>query len=300
MIDTMSTFWHWFVVIPTILGLIGCFWLLQSNATGVAKDQAAAEEHVWDEDLSEYNNPLPKWWFNLFMITIVFGAGYLVLYPGLGNFKGLLNWSQIGQYTEEVADADADYGPLYKKYASIDIATLVKDPNAIKTGKRLFSTYCTTCHGSDARGAKGFPSLVDDEWLYGGEPDNIKKTLTDGRAGAMPAWGAAMDTDTLKAVVEYVQSLHTNQGDPKLLALGKEKYGLFCVACHGADGKGNPALGAPNLANDIWLYGGSDRLLLETLQNGRNGQMPAHGNFLGADKVHLLTAYVYSLSQTEK
>lgn len=297
MIDTMSNFWHWFVIIPTVLGLIGCYWLLQANASGVAADQEAADDHVWDEDLREYNNPLPKWWYNLFVITIVFGAIYLVLYPGLGNFKGLLKWSQIGQYNEEVASAEADYGPLYQKYSSTKLTELARDPEALKTGKRLFSTYCTTCHGSDARGAKGFPNLRDGEWLYGGEPETIKATLTNGRAGVMPAWGAAMDNDTLKAVVEYVQSLHTNEGDAEMLVLGKEKYGMFCIACHGLEGTGNKALGAPDLTNNIWLYGGSDRVLLETLQNGRSGKMPAHGNFLGADKVHLLAAYVYSLSQ---
>ncbi len=235
------------------------------------------------------------WWRNLFLITLVFGAVYLVLYPGLGRFKGLFGWTQVGQYEEEVADAEANFGPLYERYASTSVEELVKNPAALATGKRLFSTYCSTCHGSDARGAKGFPNLRDEEWLYGGTPEAINMTLTNGRSAAMPAWSGAMDDDTLKAVVEYVQSLHTGEGNADKLALGQEKYNTFCIACHGPDAKGNPALGAPDLSNNIWLYGGSDRAMLETLRYGRNGKMPAHGEFLGADKVHLLTAYVYSL-----
>ncbi len=299
MTESMSSFWHWFIVIPTIAGLVGCYWLLHANMKGVASDLEQAEDHVWDEDLRELNNPLPRWWLGLFVITIVFGAIYLVLYPGLGNFAGILGWTEIGQYEDEVADAEAAYGPLFQKYAATDVPELIKDPAAIRTGKRLFATYCSTCHGSDARGAKGFPNLRDDEWLYGADPDTIKTTITSGRSGIMPAWVASMDSVTLKAVTEYVQSLHTGEGEADVLALGKEKFGTYCVACHGLDGKGNQALGAPDLTNDIWLYGGSDRLILETLKNGRTGNMPPHGNFLGSDKVHLLTAYVYSLTHSE-
>ncbi len=295
--DVMSSFWHWFVIIPTVLGIAGCYWLLRSNQKGVADDQEAGEQHVWDEDLTEYNNPLPRWWLNLFLLTLAFGVIYLALYPGLGNFKGLLGSTNISRYEAEVADAEARFGPLYQQYASTSIEDLARNHQALATGRRLFSTYCSTCHGSDARGATGFPNLRDNEWLYGGDADAIKTTLTNGRSGVMPAWAAAMDEDTLKAVVEYVQSLHTGEGDPEVLQIGQQKFNTFCIACHGPTGTGNPALGAPDLTNDVWLYGGSDRALLETLHLGRNGVMPAHGEFLGADKVHLLTAYIYSFRQ---
>ncbi|MBX2885272.1 MAG: cytochrome-c oxidase, cbb3-type subunit III [Granulosicoccus sp.] len=296
----MSSFWHWYIVIPTVLGLVGCFWLLRSNQKGVESDQQAAEKHVWDEDLTEYNNPLPRWWLNLFLITLAFGAVYLVLYPGLGNFKGFLGWTGLKQYEAEVLSAETTYGPLYKQYAETSITELAKNPAAIRTGQRLFSNYCATCHGSDARGATGFPDLRDTEWLYGGTPEAIKTTLTNGRSGVMPPWSAAMDDTTLNAVVEYVQSLSTGEGNAELLALGKEKFNTFCIACHGPQGKGNVVLGAPDLTNNIWLYGGSDRVLLQTLKNGRIGKMPAHGEFLGSDKVHVLSAYVYSLGLKAK
>lgn len=293
----LNSFWHLFIMVTTVVGLVGCFWLLQANASGVSKDQAEQQTHIWDENLTEYNNPLPRWWYNMFMITLIFGAIYLALYPGLGTFKGYLGWSSVGQYEKEMAAADEQFGPLYAKYAAVDIEALSQDEEALRTGRRLFSTYCTTCHGSDGRGADQFPNLRDEEWLYGGTPDMIKTSIMDGRQGAMPGWSASMQPETLDAVVAFVQSLSTGEGDAEKIAAGQQSYNMFCVGCHAADGTGNIALGAPDLTNDIWLYGGSTRQLLETVQNGRSGKMPAHRDFLGEDKVHLLTAYVYSLGK---
>ncbi len=298
MTETLSQFWNLFIIIPVVLGLLGCVWLVFANSKGKRAEQDETMGHVWDEDLEEYNNPLPRWWLNMFYITLIFGGIYLLLYPGLGNFRGLLGWSQIGQYEEQVQAAEQVYGPLYQKFAQTDLKTLAKDPEAMQAGQRLFSTYCATCHGSDAGGAVGFPNLRDGDWQWGGDPEVIKTTIMNGRTGVMPGWAKAMNEQEREAVAVYVRSLSTHTGDPDKIALGAEKYKTLCVACHGAEGVGNPALGAPNLTDGTWLYGGSQRAVLKTIEQGRQGQMPAHGEFLGEAKVHLLAAYVYSLSPT--
>jgi cytochrome c oxidase cbb3-type subunit 3 len=251
---------------------------------------------VWDEDLQELNNPLPKWWLNLFYITLVFGIGYLALFPGLGTFKGLLGWTEKGQYEREIAAADKQFNPLYEKYLKEDLKQLAANPEALKTGGRLFVNYCTGCHGSDAGGGPGFPNLRDEDWLYGGDPKTIETTILNGRQGAMPAWGAVLGPDGVANVAEYVLSLSGRSVNDTIAATGKEKFMQLCVACHGPDGKGNQAMGAPNLTDNIWLYGGSKNTIMETIDKGRSGRMPAHGEFLGEAKVHLLAAYVYSLS----
>jgi cytochrome c oxidase cbb3-type subunit 3 len=256
--------------------------------------------HVWDGDLQELNNPLPRWWLNLFYATLIFSAGYLLLYPGLGSFAGALGWTSEGQYEKEVRDAEARYAPLYEKYLKQDIAALAKDPEALKTGERLFVNYCAQCHGSDARGAKGFPNLRDHDWLWGGDPQTIKTTIMNGRTGMMPGWGAVLGPEGLFNVTEYVLSLSGRKVNENAAAAGKEKFMQLCVACHGPDGKGNPAVGAPNLTDDIWVYGGTQREVMETIEKGRSGRMPAHAEFLGEGKVHVLAAYVYSLSMSSK
>jgi len=303
MADFTSSFWNWYIIIPTIGGIIGCFLLVRWLSGGTLKSGEKAESmgHVWDENLEELNNPLPSWWLKLFYITLVFGLVYLVLYPGLGSFPGLLGWSSSGQYEGEMAMADTKYGPLFTKYREMPIVAVAADPEAHKMGERLFVTYCAVCHGSDARGARGFPNLRDNDWLYGGSPDQIEQTILNGRNGVMPAWKDALGGDQGVAdVVQYVISLSGRNVDQSAAARGKEKFQTLCVACHGPDGKGNQALGAPNLTDNIWLYGGSEKAITETISNGRNGQMPAHKEFLGEDKVHLLAAYVYSLSTGEQ
>ncbi len=300
MTETLGQFWHLFIIIPTVLGLVGCGWLLLANSKGKRSETDETMGHVWDEDLEEYNNPLPRWWLNLFYITLVFSAVYLILYPGLGNFSGLLGWTQVNQYEEEVQAANETYGPLYQKFAQTDLKELVKDEEAMRAGQRLFSTYCATCHGSDARGAVGFPNLRDDRWQWGGEPDAIKATIMNGRTGIMPAWAKALNEEERQAVTDYVRSLSGGGegSDAQKIALGAEKFQALCIACHGPEGKGNQALGAPDLTDGYWLYGGSPRAVLHTIENGRQGKMPAHGEFLGESKVHLLAAYIYSLSNS--
>jgi cytochrome c oxidase cbb3-type subunit 3 len=299
MADFTSSFWNWYIIIPTVVGIIACFLLVRwlSGTTTGAGEQAESMGHVWDGDLEELNNPLPRWWLNLFYITLFFAIGYLALYPGLGNFAGFLGWTSTGQYQREMDLADAKYGPLFKKFQNMEIAAVAADPEARRMGERLFVTYCATCHGSDARGARGFPNLRDNDWLYGGAPEVIEQSILDGRSGIMPAWEEALGgADGVADVTEYVFSLSGRNVDQASARRGQEKFQTLCVACHGADGTGNQALGAPNLTDNIWLYGASGTSVMETIAKGRNGQMPSHREFLGEDKVHLLAAYVYSLS----
>jgi cytochrome c oxidase cbb3-type subunit 3 len=303
MADFTSSFWNWYIIIPTLGGILGCFLLVRWLSGGSVKSGEKAESmgHVWDENLEELNNPLPSWWLKLFYITMVFGLGYLALYPGLGSFPGLLGWTSVGQYNGEMAVADSKYGPLFNKYREMPLLAVAADPTAHKMGERLFVTYCAVCHGSDARGARGFPNLRDHDWLYGGAPNQIEQSILNGRGGVMPAWKDALGGEAGVAdVVQYVLSLSGRNVDQAAAARGKVKFQTFCVACHGPEGKGNQALGAPNLTDNIWLYGGSEKAVTETVSNGRHGQMPAHKEFLGEDKVHLLAAYVYSLSNEKQ
>ena len=299
MSDFTSNFWSWWIIAIAGGGILWCFWLLLANKKGKLPSggQAEATGHVWDEDLQELNNPLPRWWIIMFYITLAFGVIYLALYPGMGKFKGLLGWTEKGQYEDEIAAANTKYGPLYDKFLKQDIVALAADDDAMKTGERLYVNYCSVCHGSDARGARGFPNLRDDDWLYGGSPEAIKTTIMNGRNGAMPSWEAPLGGDAgVEQVANYVMTLSGRDADKALAAKGKEKFDMFCVACHSADGTGNQAMGAPNLTDNIWLYGGSLSAIKQTIAKGRNGLMPAHADFLGEAKVQVLAAYIYSLS----
>ncbi|NDV12968.1 cytochrome-c oxidase, cbb3-type subunit III [Crenobacter caeni] len=299
----MSNFWSNWVTFIVVVGILGVTLVLFTQSKAKVNKPGESEDttgHRWDDDLEEYNNPLPRWWMWMFYLTIAFGIGYLVLYPGLGNFKGMRNWSSVGQYKEEVAQAQAKYEPLYAKYKSMDVKAVAADPQAQEMGKRLFQTYCIQCHGSDARGAKGFPNLTDNDWLWGGSTEAIHTTLVSGRVGQMPPWGAAFGEEKVKDTAHYVMSLSGKKHDADRAARGKETFAAVCVACHGTDGKGNQALGAPNLTDNTWLYGGTEKTIIETITNGRQNQMPAWKDFLGDDKVHVLTAYVWSLSNNPK
>lgn len=296
MSDFTSEFWSWFVIAISGGGIVWLFYLLKGNAKATG-EQGVPTGHVWDENLEELNNPLPRWWLIMFYITIVFAIGYLILYPGMGSFKGILGWSEVGEYENEVAAADAEFGPIFAQFEQTPIPELAANPAAMNAGERLFVNYCAVCHGSDARGATGFPNLRDNDWLYGGEPQNIEATIMNGRNGAMPAWeGPLGGEEGVNQVATYVMSLSGRDVDAQLAAAGKVKFDMFCVGCHMADGTGNQALGAPNLTDNIWLYGGSPRTIKEIIAKGRNGKMPAHSEFLGKAKSHILAAYVYSLS----
>lgn len=299
MADFTSDFWHWYIAILTVISILACVWLLRWMTTGHQKtDEVESTGHIWDGDLTELNNPLPRWWLGLFYITIAFGGFYLLLYPGLGTFAGLLEWTSKGEYEQEVAKVEAEVGPLFARYQQTPILDLTKDENALKVGERLYLNYCATCHGSDARGARGYPNLRDSDWIWGGDPQNIETTILHGRQAAMPAWEGPLGGERgVDEVAQYLLSLSGRATIEDLAEKGKAKYEIFCIACHGPAGTGNTALGAPNLTDDVWLYGGSLTRISQSIAKGRNGQMPAHQDFLGEAKVHLLAAYVYGLSQ---
>ncbi len=295
----MSDFWNAYVVVIVLVSILACAILLYVQ--GKAKfTPGKSMGHVWDETLEEYNNPMPKWWSWLFVITVIFSLVYLALYPGLGNFKGLLGWTSSGQYQIERERMDATVKPLYDKYSAMDLQAIAGDKQAMEMGKRLYLTYCMQCHGADARGAKGFPNLTDSDWQFGGEPAQIEQTIADGRMGVMPAH-AQLGADTIKDLANYVRSLSGLPNDSVRAAKGKEAFNSAgCSGCHGPDGKGMQALGAPNLTDKVWLYGSSEATIVETITNGRQNKMPAWKEFLGDAKVHLLAAYVLSLGQGAK
>jgi cytochrome c oxidase cbb3-type subunit 3 len=303
----MSAFWSGWIIVLTLTNLVLLFWLLMANRKrAVVSDENGEVKttgHVYD-GIEEYDNPLPRWWFGLFLATFIFTAGYLVAYPGLGSWKGLLNWTSTNQLEAEHAHAKATYDETFGEFAKMPIEQLANNPEAMKMGSRLFLNNCAVCHGSDASGNFGYPNLTDKDWLFGGEPDRIKETIVQGRQGAMPAWGAILGEANVVNVVEYVLQGAGKEHDAAKAELGKAIYATNCAVCHGADSKGNHLVGAPNLTDDIWLYGAATPeelagALRQTVRNGRAGVMPAHAETLKAERIHLLTAYVYSLSQEE-
>jgi len=305
----MSTFWSCWIIVLTLTNLVLLFWILMANRKiKVADDgtnfaEAKKTGHVYD-GIEEYDNPLPRWWFGLFLATFIFTAGYLVAYPGLGLWKGVLGWTSHNQLEQEQGKAQATYDDKFGTFAKTPMEQLAKDPEAMKMGSRLFLNNCSVCHGSDAGGNFGFPNLTDKDWLYGGATDRIKETIVLGRQGAMPAWGPIIGEANVANVVEFVLKKAGKHHDEAKSALGESVYTTNCVACHGPDAKGNPLLGAPNLTDDIWLYGAATpeelpAVLRQTVRNGRAGVMPAHAETLKPERIHLLAAYVYSLSQDE-
>jgi cytochrome c oxidase cbb3-type subunit 3 len=326
----MSTFWNIWVWILVVGNLVGVMWLLQAFTH--ARKEPKGEDttgHSWDGDLREYNNPLPRWWLSLFWVTAVFFVAYLAFFPGMGSFAGVGGWSQAVQYESEVAAAEQKFGNVYAAFAGTAVPELVGNPDAVKLGRNIFLNRCATCHGSDGRGAKGFPNLTDAAWLWGGDPDSIAATIANGRTGVMPALGSALGDQGVEEVVAFLRALPTlppqpatppaayTPGaaepaaappvaeaaavappapalDPKVAA-GQQKYLTFCIACHGADGKGNAALGAPDLTDGDWLHGASDADIRDVIMAGRVNQMPAQSDILTADRIHVLAAYVLSL-----
>ena len=297
MSDFVSSGWSVYVAVVTAIGLVACLVLLviASRRKVMANDNSTG--HVWDEDLRELNNPLPRWWMILFVLTVVFAGAYLALYPGLGSHSGRLQWTSANQYQGEVDEANAALNVVYGKYASMPAADLIKDPAAMGIGERLFLNNCAACHGSDARGSKGFPNLTDNDWLYGGSHETIKESITKGRAGAMPPMKAAVGSpEDVRNVAHYVLSLSGSAHDAVAAQLGKPKFAA-CAACHGLDGKGNQALGAPNLTDKIWLHGWGEQAIVAMIDNGKTNVMPAHDQRLTSPQIHVLAAYVMSLSQ---
>lgn len=290
-----------YIIFIVLLNIVGTYLLIQftrrikvgDNEQSYKDGELIAGHDV--DGIQEMNNPLPRWWLWKFYILIAFAVVYLALYPGLGSYKGYLNWTSVGQHEAEMAEAETLYGPLFKQWAATPLPELARDEDAVKAGQRIFLANCATCHGSDAGGNIGFPNLTDNDWLYGGEAAQIKTTILDGRQAAMPAWGKTLGEQAVIESAHYVRSLSGLKHDKDVAKAGEKVFQTACAVCHGADGKGIIAMGAPNLTDGIWLYGGTDRAIRESIRYGRNGHMPAWKTILGEDKVHVVSAYVYSL-----
>lgn len=299
MSDFTSNFWPFFISAIVIGGIVFCMTVL--FITSKSHDPSHTGEstgHVYDEDIVEMNNPMPRWWMWMFIITCVFGVIYLFLFPGLGDYKGQLGWTQVKQYEQEVKESNERLAPIYAKFTSMSPEDVAKDAKAMAIGERLFMNNCSQCHGSDAHGSRGFPNLTDNDWLYGGSPETIKETITNGRHGMMPPMAQAVgNADDVKNVANYVLSLSKSTHDASRAAPGKEKFAV-CAACHGAEGKGNQAIGAPNLTDDIWLHGAGEAAITDRINNGKNNQMPAQGSRLTPEQIHVLASYVWRFSNS--
>lgn len=301
MSDFTSDFWPYFISVIVIGGIIFCLTTLFMTST--SHDPAHTGEstgHVYDEDIVEMNNPMPRWWMWMFVITCVFGIIYLFLFPGLGTYKGKLGWTALNQYEQEVKESNERIAPIYAKFTSMKSEDVAKDPKAMAIGERLFMNNCSQCHGSDAHGSRGFPNLTDNDWLHGGSPETIETTITNGRHGMMPPMAAAIgDADDVKNVANYVLSLSNSEHDTARAALGKEKFAA-CAACHGPDGKGNQAIGSANLTDNIWLHGAGESAIISRINNGIDNVMPAQGSRLTPEQIHVLAAYVWRFSNIKQ
>ncbi len=287
----MTDGWSWFVIILVTLNILAMVWLLLATSKSKGADEADTTGHTWD-GIKEYNNPLPRWWLWLFVITIVFSVVYLYLYPGMGSFKGSLDWTQSSQYEQEVALNRAKQDAYFAEFADLSISELAENDKAMATGRRLFLNNCATCHGSNGQGAKGFPNLRDDDWLYGDSPQTILQTLNNGRAGLMPDLG--LPSSSVAILARYVQGLAGQEVTEHVQQKGKSLFAV-CTSCHGPEGKGNQALGAPNLTDNIWLYGSTAQEIEVILANGVQGNMPSFNTLLSQNEIKLLAAYVVSL-----
>lgn len=297
--ENLNTFWNWFVIIITIVSILGCWWLLHwtkgvSDREGEDVDSTG---HVWDENITELNTPLPRWWLHLFNITIIFALIYLAFYPGLGNFAGKLGWTQEAQYEAEMAAAEETQEAIFSKFRDMTPEQLVANAEAREIGGRLYGNNCAMCHGSDGRGAKGFPNLADDDWQWGGSWDQVMVSIKNGRQAMMTPFASVLGDEGTRDVIAYVQQISGQKADPEMAAAGQKHFQTICMACHGLDGTGNQALGAPNLTDGIWLYGSNPSDIEYAIVNGRQGKMPAFEGLLNEDKIRLLGAYILGLSE---
>jgi len=299
----MSTAWSWFVIVMIAFNIGGCAWLLWWTARRRPGDPAPTDtSHVWDGNITEYNKPLPRWWINLFYLTIVFGIGYLFWFGGLGKYAGYSQWSSRGEHARDKAAADAQLDETFARFKNQPIDVLARDPQALVLGRSIFGNTCAGCHGSSAQGAIGYPNLSDDIWHWGGTPDRVLQTVLDGRDGVMPPWGKVLTGMGGDNAVEYVAAYVRTLSHPDelsrdfLAAQGKPLYDNICVACHGIDGKGNQQMGAPDLTDRYWLYGDSSEAIARSIRDGRHGVMPSHRVLLGDTRARLVAAYVWSLS----
>ena len=298
MSDFFNNGWAIFVGAATVLGLLGCLWLLwvASKRRPMAADNSTG--HVFDEDLVEMNNPLPRWWMILFVLTVVFAFGYVVAYPGLGSMAGQLGWTSKNQLAAEQQAAGRAMDTVYADLKGVPAERLSRNPKAMAIGERLFINNCAACHGSDAKGSKGFPNLTDTDWLHGGSPEKIEESITAGRQGMMPPMAAAVGTaEDVHNVAHYVLSLSGSANNSIAAAAGRSKFAA-CAACHGVDGKGNLAIGSPNLTDRIWLHGWGEDAIVDMVTHGKTNVMPAQAGRLTPEQIHVLAAYVWNLSKS--
>ena len=296
----MSTFWSWFIAALTVASIIGIVWLLLATARSKASELQQTTGHTWDEDLTELNHPLPLWWLGLFLISVIFGGLYLAFYPGLGVTTGALGWTSDKEVKADLAENNRKLETVFVQFRDKPIEELENDAKALEFGHNVFANNCAVCHGSDARGAKGYPNLTDNDWLYGGQADTVLTSVLKGRQGVMPPLGAALGDQGVEEVANYMLSLSGRKVDEKLAEAGKARYMTICIACHGPEAKGNPIVGAPNLTDDIWLYGGRLEDVKASIKNGRSGKMPTWEPILGQDRARLVAAWVLAQSNATK
>lgn len=298
MSDFFNSGWSYYIAAIALGGIVFCLWLLFSQRAWLKKEVKQVEEtgHVWDGDLTELNNPVPRWWTVFYLGLCIFALGYLVLYPGLGSFQGVLNYSSADSVRREQAAQAEQIAPVYARYEKMSIPQIAGDLEARQIGQRLFLNNCAQCHGSDARGGPSFPNLADRDWLYGGEPEQIEHSITKGRHGVMPPWRGTISPAEASDIAQYVRSLSGLAADPLRVVPGKRGYATYCVACHGAEAKGNTALGAPNLTDNIWLHGSSEASIIDIILNGRENHMPAQERVLTPQQIRMLTAWVWGLT----
>lgn len=300
MSDFVNGFWGYFISIVAVGGVVWCVWLLYTQRRWLSAKPASGQVedtgHVWDGDLTELNNPVPTWWTWMYLLACAFALGYLFLMPGLGEYKGKLGFSSAGELEQQQAKMAEAVRPIYARFDTMTVPQIAQDPGAREIGQRLFLNTCSQCHRSDAKGGPGYPNLTDDDWLHGGSPEAIMQTIKEGRHGIMPPWKASIDPKMAGDIAQYVRSLSGLTADPIRVFRGKREFANFCVACHGVDGKGNQLVGAPNLTDDVWLYGSSEASIVKTILDGRDNQMPAHEHILTPDQIKILTAWVWGLS----
>lgn len=289
----MSNLWSWFVIVGTLGSLLVFLVFLFVNRKTSGEETSG---HEWD-GIQEFDNPLPFWWVGLFIFSMVFAVGYLIWYPGLGKFEGTAGWTSEQQWQAQTIAHEQRFAPLYAKLATMTPAELAGDRLATQVGRRLFINHCSTCHGVTAQGSTGFPDLQDNEWIWGAGFDNIKFAITNGRTAVMPALGKALGEQGVSDITQYLLAQTGREHGKTAAARGRDQYAIMCAVCHGPDGTGDPALGAPNLTDNVWLYGGTAKAIAHSLSNGRNGTMPGFSEVLDQQKIHILAGYVNGLSQ---
>jgi cytochrome c oxidase cbb3-type subunit 3 len=285
-----NEFWSGWIAVITVVSFAGLAWLLVSiyfTDTGPQE----AESEVWDENLREGASPAPLWWFWMILVLMVFSAGYLMLYPGLGAFGGMLNWSQASHVQHTSDEYDLHFGGVRRAIAAMPLEELQRDARVMQSARRVYERNCAVCHGYDAAGqAAMFPDLTDDAWQWGGSAEQVEQSIRNGRNAVMVAWEGTLGEQGVDEVVEYV--LEMSRGSDVTGLPGHPRYNQFCIACHGPAGEGNPLLGAPSLADGDWLYGGNEDAVRHSIARGRNGTMPAFGRRLDDVQVRMLVAWL--------